>query len=110
MLDRDHYAVAGVTREPIVFGEYIMGNLYLLPCSSFSYIFSPPLPLSLETGRYYLPNAKGPLPAIIYINPYSYYGPADGYGVQGPIDICYLMAQKGFMVMAFDKMGFSYRY
>jgi cephalosporin-C deacetylase-like acetyl esterase len=85
LLERDHFAVAGVTREPIVFGEYIMGSLY------------------------YTTNAKGPLPAVIYINPYSYYGPVDNYGTQGPTDIYNLLAQKGFLVMQFDKMGFSYR-
>ena len=75
---------ANIGRMALNFGEYIAGDLY------------------------YPKNAKGPLPVVIWLHPYSYNLGYNGAYMVGP-RIQQFLPQKGVAVLAFDQIGFGSR-
>lgn len=71
-------------RVAVNFGEYVAGDLY------------------------YPKSAKGPLPAVIWLHPYSYNLGYTGAYMVGP-RIQQFLAQRGVAVLAFDHVGFGSR-
>jgi dienelactone hydrolase len=85
LMTHDRWAPGNTTRRPVSFGAGVRGNLY------------------------YNPNAQEPLPAVIWLHPYSYAsGYNEGYGVQGT-SVYHRLAQQGFAVLAYDQCGFGLR-
>ena len=85
LMTHDRWDPGGITRIPINFGEDIAGNLY------------------------YQKDAEGPMPVVIWLHPYSYHsGYNEGYGVQHTT-IYHHLAQEGFLVLAYDQLGFGLR-
>ncbi len=83
MLDRGR-ASDKLGRVAVNFGEYVAGDLY------------------------YPKNAKGPLPVVIWLHPYSYNLGYNGAYMVGP-RIQHFLPQKGVAVLAFDQIGFGSR-
>jgi dienelactone hydrolase len=82
---RDRWACADTARMPVSFGGRIHGNVY------------------------YNPKIEQPVPAIIWLHPLNYsHGSNEGYGVQGTT-VYHRLAQKGFVVLAYDQCGFGDR-
>ena len=71
-------------RVAVNFGEYVAGDLY------------------------YPKNAKGPLPVVVWLHPYSYNLGYTGAYMVGP-RIQQFLTQKGVAVLAFDQIGFGSR-
>ena len=85
LMTHDRWQVENITRMPIHFGCNVRGNLY------------------------YDPNSEGSVPVIIWLHPFSYHsGYNEGYGVQ-ETTIYYRIAQQGYVVLAFDQLGFGLR-
>jgi dienelactone hydrolase len=83
-------APAGVTRVPIHFGEYVLGDLY-----------GPA-------------EVKGPLPAVVWLHPYSFpLGYPGAYVMDHhtlkPYRVFLDLARRGFACLAFDQLGFGRR-
>jgi len=83
-------APAGVVRLPVHFGEYVLGDLYY-------------------------PQAAGaPLPAVIWLHPYSFPSGYRGSYVMDhdtgePYRIFVDLARRGYACLAFDQLGFGAR-
>ena len=73
-----------IGRVAVNFGEYVAGDLY------------------------YPKSAKGPLPVVIWLHPYSYNLGYSGAYMVGP-QIQQFLSQKGVAVLAFDQLGFGSR-
>lgn len=85
IMSHDRWALPGIQRVPVSFGENVRGNVYFDPA------------------------AKAALPAIIWLHPYSYSsGYNGGYDVQDTT-IYHRLAKGGFAVLAFDQCGFGLR-
>lgn len=83
MLDRGRVSDK-MGRASVNFGEYVAGDLY------------------------YPKNAKGPLPVVIWLHPYSYNLGYNGAYMIGP-RIQQFLPSKGVAVLAFDQIGFGAR-
>ena len=85
MMTHDRWAVPGVTRLPVSFGENVRGNLY------------------------FDPSHEGRRPVVIWLHPYSYHsGYNEGYGVEGTT-VYHRLAAEGYAVLAYDQCGFGLR-
>ncbi len=85
MMTHDRWAVPGVARLPVSFGENVRGNVY------------------------FRPDADGPRPVVVWLHPYSYHsGYNEGYGVEGTT-VYHRLAQAGYIVLAYDQCGFGLR-
>ncbi len=85
MMTHDRWAVQGVQRIPVNFGEGVRGNIYLKP------------------------DIQGEREAIIWLHPFSYHsGYNEGYGVQGTT-VYHRLASQGYVVLAYDQCGFGLR-
>jgi cephalosporin-C deacetylase-like acetyl esterase len=73
-----------LVRLPVNFGDYVSGDLY------------------------FPKDAKGPLPVVIWLHPYSYNLGYNGAYMVGP-RIQQFLPQKGVAVLAFDQIGFGSR-
>lgn len=94
MMTHDRWAIEGVTRQPVSFGENIRGNLY------------------------HRADLDGPAPVVIWLHPLSYHsGYNEGYpggwstpeGGRGRTTIYHWLAAAGYVVLAFDQCGFGLR-
>ncbi|MBM3242171.1 alpha/beta fold hydrolase [Candidatus Poribacteria bacterium] len=84
-MDHDRWKVENTVRMPVSFADNIRGNLY------------------------YNPAVTNPAPVVIWLHPYSYQtGYNEGYGVQGTT-VYHRLAQEGFVVLAYDQVGFGLR-
>ncbi|HUT25206.1 MAG TPA: alpha/beta fold hydrolase [Sumerlaeia bacterium] len=85
LMTHDRWRVEETARAPVCFGENVRGNVYCNPA------------------------AKTPAPAVIWLHPYSYHsGYNEAYGVEGTT-VYHRLAQKGFVVLAYDQCGFGLR-
>jgi pimeloyl-ACP methyl ester carboxylesterase len=85
LMTHDRWAIKGVDRLPVSFGENVRGNIY------------------------YSKDDNNPRPVIIWLHPFSYHsGYNEGYGVQGTT-VYHRLAQAGYIVLAFDQCGFGLR-
>jgi pimeloyl-ACP methyl ester carboxylesterase len=85
VMSHDRWALPGIRRVPVSFGENVRGNLY------------------------FDPTAETPLPSVIWLHPYSYSsGYNGGYNVQDTT-VYHRLAKEGFAVLAFDQCGFGLR-
>jgi len=85
MMTHDRWQVENTVRMPVSFGDNVRGNIY------------------------YNPTIKAPAPVVIWLHPYSYHsGYNEGYGVQGTT-LYHRLAQEGFVVLAYDQVGFGLR-
>jgi len=85
LLRHDHLKPNEVDRVAVNFGEGVCGNLY------------------------FPREAKGPLPVVIWLHPYSHHkGYVASYGVQGTMTH-HRLARHGFAVLAYDQLGFGSR-
>lgn len=80
----------GIQHQPVTFGDYLTAGVYWYAPSG-----------DIQTG----PPAG--LPAIIWLHPYSYsVGYSPGYG---EADVVVELAKAGFVVVAYDQVGFATR-
>lgn len=85
LMTHDRWALPGTARVPVAFGEGVRGNVYFDRA------------------------ARPPLPAVIWLHPYSYAsGYTEGYNVQDTT-VYHRLAKEGFAVLAFDQCGFGLR-
>jgi len=85
MMTHERWQVENTARVCVSFADNVRGNIY------------------------YNPTIKGTAPVVIWLHPYSYHsGYNEGYGVQGTT-VYHRLAQKGFVVLAFDQIGFGLR-
>ncbi len=85
LMTHDRWQVENTVRMPVSFADNIRGNIY------------------------YNPTVKRPAPVVIWLHPYSYHsGYNEGYGVQGTT-VYHRLAQEGFVVLAYDQVGFGLR-
>jgi len=85
LMTHDRWAVKNTARMPVCFGANVRGNVY------------------------YNPTVTTPMPAVIWLHPYSYAsGYNEGYGVQGTT-IYHRLAAAGCLVLAYDQCGFGLR-
>lgn len=94
MMTHDRWALEGVTRQPLSFGENVRGNLY------------------------YREDLEAPAPVVIWLHPLSYHsGYNEGYpggwsmpeGERARTTIYHWLAAAGYVVLAFDQCGFGLR-
>jgi dienelactone hydrolase len=83
--ERDRWACPNTVRIPVSFGGNISGNVY------------------------YNPTVVQPVPAVIWLHPYSYAsGANEGYGIQDTT-VYHRLAQQGYVVLTYDQCGFGER-
>jgi len=84
-MDHDRWEIENTARMPVSFADNIRGNIY------------------------YNPSVRSPAPVVIWLHPYSYQtGYNEGYGVQNTT-VYHRLAQEGFVVLAYDQVGFGLR-
>ncbi|MBC8234467.1 alpha/beta fold hydrolase [bacterium] len=84
-MDHDRWEIENTARMPVSFADNIRGNIY------------------------YNPSVISPAPVVIWLHPYSYQtGYNEGYGVQNTT-VYHRLAQEGFVVLAYDQVGFGLR-